>query len=534
MIEFLLPVIAYAEVHYKWRFFPSRIYMPYPEIIADVPFRLEPDTALPVLCIIKDALRFPVRLEKIEIEISVTGGNSKTRRFDFGNILIEERFWNRTLSLNLPGNSAGVVSVSVKFSLSNETDGKFEVVNDNLKRLSPLKLSVLIPERTLPSLPGWSYGDFHTHSEFTDDKVEFGAPIRSSSIISKSIGLDFFVVADHSYNLDNSIDFPYENDANLPRWHKSREEMKEAGTKEGALPVPAEEVSCGNGKGENVHLLVVDPPVFIPGNGDSEDDYPDTKPTLSVAEVLDLMGKSAVAIAAHPLEIPPFGQRLLFNRGYWAKEDLLDDRIIGLQILNGLPDESFRRGYEVWIDLILEGKRKIILAGNDAHGNFNHFRQIKIPFLSMHKHRNQLFGQVRTALKLDGGVELNTLLESLKKGRAQITTGPLSEISLMAENNEVNEIGDEFSLDKGKLSVTAVSTEEFGKLKRIVIIQGDLSNRKESEVHKYTDFTDGYRFEDALDISQLNPGYIRMEVYTETADKEFFSITNPIWLNGGG
>ena len=533
MIEFLMPVMAYAEVHYKWRFFPSRIFMPYPEIIADVPFRLEPDTALPVLCIIKDAHRFPVRLEKIEVVISVTEGDSQTWRFDFDNILIEERFWNRTLSVNLPGNTAGFASVKVKFSLSNEVDGKFEVVNDNLKTLPSLNMSVFIPEKTLPSLPGWSYGDFHTHSEFTDDKVEFGAPISSSSIISKSIGLDFFVVADHSYNLDNSIEFPYENDADLPRWHKSREEMREAGMKDGALPVPAEEVSCGNGKGENVHLLVVDPPVFIPGSGDSEDDYPDTKPTLSVDEVLDLMGNDAVAIAAHPLHKPSFGQRLVFNRGNWAKEDLLDDRIIGLQILNGLPDDSFRRGYEVWIDLILEGKRKIILAGNDAHGNFNHSRQIKIPFLSMNEHRNQLFGQVRTALKLDGGVELNTLLESLKKGRAQITTGPLCEVCLETQNDEVYEIGDEYPYDEGKLSIIAASTEEFGRLERIVIIKGDISARKEREIHKFTEFADRYGFEDALEISQLSRGYIRMEVYTETTDKEFFSITNPIWLTEG-
>ena len=151
----------------------------------------------------------------------------------------------------------------------------------------------------------------------------------------------------------------------------------------------------------------------------------------------------------------------------------------------------------------------------------------------MHEHRNQLFGQVRTALKLDGGVELNTLLESLKKGRAQITTGPVCEISLKTQNEDVYEIGDEYRYDEGILSIIAVSTEEFGGLKRIVIIKGDISARKEKEIHKYTEFADGYGFEDALEISQLSRGYIRMEVYTETAEKEFFSITNPIWLSGG-
>ena len=151
----------------------------------------------------------------------------------------------------------------------------------------------------------------------------------------------------------------------------------------------------------------------------------------------------------------------------------------------------------------------------------------------MHEHRNQLFGQVRTALKLAGGVELSALLESLKKGRVQITTGPISEISLKGQNDEVYEIGDDFPYDEGKLNIIAASTEEFGSLKRIVIIKGDISNRKEREIHEYTEFADEFRFEDALELSQLSRGYIRMELYSEKGGKEFFSITNPIWLSGG-
>ena len=40
-----------------------------PEIIADMPFRINPNKSLPVLCIIKDADKFPTRLNDIEIEI---------------------------------------------------------------------------------------------------------------------------------------------------------------------------------------------------------------------------------------------------------------------------------------------------------------------------------------------------------------------------------------------------------------------------------------------------------------------------------
>jgi len=76
VISLLLPILAYAEIHYKWKYFPSRLFMKRPEIIADMPFRINPNTSLPVLCIIKDADKFPTRLNDIEIEIEDEKGNS--------------------------------------------------------------------------------------------------------------------------------------------------------------------------------------------------------------------------------------------------------------------------------------------------------------------------------------------------------------------------------------------------------------------------------------------------------------------------
>ena len=530
----MLPILAYAEVHYKWKYLPSRLFMKRPEIIADIPFRINPNTLLPILCIIKDANRFPTRLNSIEIELEDKKGNKQSNIFNYNEQQITKRYWSEVIELELSPELQEKVNIKVKFSLSDEKEKKYLVINDNLKGLSPLKLDFVRGEKPLPQINGWHYGDFHIHTEFTDDKVEFGAPIGASAKLSKSLGLDFFVAADHSYNLDNSMDNPYENDTALPRWTASRDLIDNFESNDGAMPLPAEEVSCGNSHGENVHLLVLNSPRFIPGNGDSEDDYPNIKPTLTITETLDLMGEDAIAIAAHPFEKPSFGQKLIFNRGSWSKKDLLDDRIAGLQILNRLPDDVFYKGLEIWKELLLEGHRKTIFAGNDAHGNFNAFRQIKIPFLTMHQHKDQLFGQVRTALNLKGKHKTNNFLEAIRRGEAQISTGPLSDLILIDNNDISYSIGDESATGEFSLKVNAVSSIEFGRLKNILVIIGDYAQKSETVIKKISEFDIEYEYEKTFNFGKLKAGYLRMEIYTVKDGSEYFSITNPIWIGTSG
>ncbi len=529
MIGFLLPIFAYVEVHYKWEWFPSRIFMRKPEVIADLPIRLQPDTKLPILCIIKDALRFPTKLNNINITIKNKDSVICEELIQFAGMKIEERYWSKLLFIDLPSEINGKIDVIVIFDLTDAKGERYQVINDNLKGLPPLELTVNLSNQELPKLDGWHYGDFHTHSEFTDDKVEFGSPIKSSSILSSALGLDFFIVADHSYNLDNSMEFPFENDASLPRWNALQKLLNEYESNDYSIPIRAEEVSCGNGKGENVHLLILNSPKFIPGNGDCEDNYPDRKPTMTINDVLDLMGDEAIAVAAHPLDNPSLGQKIIFNRGQWSKEDLKDERIIGLQILNGLPDGAFYDGLELWKELLLEGHKKIILAGNDAHGNFNKFRQIKIPFLSMHQHEKQLFGQVRTALFYS---EKNSasILEAIRKRKAQISTGPISDITIVSKEGELFRIGDELSLESGELKIQAVSSKEYGKLKKVSVVAGDLTAMRESVLHEFTDFESDHIFEKSMSIGFKSISYIRMETFTDGANKPF-SFTNPIWIN---
>jgi hypothetical protein len=49
--------------------------------------------------------------------------------------------------------------------------------------------------------------------------------------------------------------------------------------------------------------------------------------------------------------------------------------------------------------MLLTGKRCHIYAGNDAHGNFNRFRQVKLPILRLWEREAHLFGRVTTRVR---------------------------------------------------------------------------------------------------------------------------------------
>ena len=69
---FLPMVIMYAELHFRFKWSNSRYFQKEPEILADLPIRIEPGSDIPILLIIKDAHIFPVFLEKVEIKIIIS------------------------------------------------------------------------------------------------------------------------------------------------------------------------------------------------------------------------------------------------------------------------------------------------------------------------------------------------------------------------------------------------------------------------------------------------------------------------------
>ena len=134
------------------------------------------------------------------------------------------------------------------------------------------------------------------------------------------MGLSWLFVTDHSYDLDDSLTSCTKNDADLPIWNQMQKDVKEYDSNELRI-IPGEEVSIGNSKGENVHMLAINHNEFIDGYGDSAEKWFRNKPQHFLNEINKLHKDSNLFIAAHPIEKIPFMQKLTLRRGNWSDED---------------------------------------------------------------------------------------------------------------------------------------------------------------------------------------------------------------------
>ena len=69
IINFIPSVLLYAELHFRFKWSRSAYYQREPEILADLPYRVEPSTAIPILLLIKDSHQFPITLRDVKVSI---------------------------------------------------------------------------------------------------------------------------------------------------------------------------------------------------------------------------------------------------------------------------------------------------------------------------------------------------------------------------------------------------------------------------------------------------------------------------------
>lgn len=529
-LEFLGPLIfLYAETHYAFKGIYSRLKRKVPEIVADVPHRIDSGAAIPVLILIKDSDKYPVKLDSVQVELGFE--NQKERHdFEFG-ASIREPFWHRVLEVPLRHDLSGrcMVDVTLHFSQNGET---YSVRNDNYVSTSHAPFEVFISGDKLPGSDGWYFGDFHCHTNYTCDQVEFGAPLKAAATLAQAMGLSFYCATDHSYDLDDEPDDYLKKDPRLTKWKDLLEQVKSINRSNGEFViVPGEEVSAGNTKRRNVHFLILNHPEFLPGDGDSAEKWFRTKPNLSIEQILGQINSEAVAFAAHPSMKPPLLQRLLVRRGNWDVKDCQHPELHGLQIWNG-TDADLEAGKKIWTQLLLEGQRKFIAAGNDAHGNFNRFRQIGIPFFTMRENHDHLFGKVRTGIWSENGFSLGACLKAFKEGKMVVTNGPFVQITVTADSGHVARLGEEIFGQQFRLECDCRSTSEFGGLEALKIYFGDLTSKKERLISDIDNFEKLYSHGGVIELAEITTsGYVRAELYSKASARSLVCLTNPIWIN---
>ena len=210
------------------------------------------------------------------------------------------------------------------------------------------------------------------------------------------------------------------------------------------------------------------------------------------------------------------------------------DGLDGLQILNGDANQAFSEGLVCWKTLLLRGKKIFIAAGNDAHGNFNRFKQIGIPFFTIREHERQLFGKMRTAVGSESLTEAS-LQEALQLGHTVITNGPLIVFTIINEFGKTAEIGQHICGARFQLHIRGITTEEFGEFCEMKVVSGRIGYGSET-VRIIKSFTEVFVIDMMIDFElhhYQSLSYVRLEGFTkhrQGGDAIGFCYTNPIWI----
>ncbi len=528
----LLPFFLYAEIHYRFRYFFSFLRTREPEILADVPHRLEPNRPLPILLYVKDAHLYPLTLHRVQAEIR-SAQSTRTYGLLSEQLSTNEKHWWRVFHVDL-SDLNGWIEVLVLIDM--EVNGKRKLLQtDNYRTASHAALKTYVAREPLPRFAGLHFGDAHTHSNYTEDQVEFGAPLRAARDLSEAMGLSFFCTTDHSYDLDDCVDNYLHNDPALPKWNALQDEVTRLND-EGVpfVIVRGEEATVRNREGRNVHLLIYGNRRFIPGSGDGAERWFQTRSEHDIPEAIQLKEPNALAFAAHVSEPVPALQRILLGRGSWSAQDFQHDGLLGLQFANGSTGKGFDRGLELWIKLLLQGCRLFAVAGNDAHGNFNRFRQVGLPFFTIRESNQQIFGKMRTGIFTDGPLNERALLEAMRDGKMILTDGPVVRLVARNEQKRITTIGGEARGTTPVLQMEAMSSTEFGSLAIVRCYQGRIGDGSETVILKKDLALGTMRWTEELAIHVKCNSYVRAVVSTSPHDsldgESHFCISNPIWL----
>ena len=377
-------MLAYAEIHYRPRFVPSLLYAASPEIIFDTPVRIAPGQPVPLFLIIKDAHRFPVKLESVNVRMIYANGVDRVASFPYNGEMINASIWWD--AVNIMPEYGGYITIDPYVLIIKGT--RLDIVHgDNYRgsTLEPLKVYAA-SETIIPY--GWYPGDVHCHSYYTSDQVEFGAPLEMLALAAKRMGLSWLAVTDHSYDLDDCEDDFLSEDPELPKWNALRRDSSDPAYE--ITIIPGEEVTCRNAEGRNCHLLSLNSRRFLRGSGDSGEHGLKNTSELSIGEAAAACVEGGgIACAAHPLERISWPEQAVLNRGGWSVLDLETPGVTAMQVFNGEHDRGFHDGLALWVRFLLEGRKVILLGGSDSHGDMNRQRYIAIPLVSLRERHIQ-------------------------------------------------------------------------------------------------------------------------------------------------
>jgi len=479
-------MLHYAETHFRLPV--SRLFRKEPVILVDAPFQVCPKLPCPVWLIIRNANRFPVCINEIYGEWENANGQSISFKLPIQKHF-NGKFHFEELDFEKPqGPGIWSLKIFIKYEV-----GKNSKICErwNYPFLQPRPLMVNFLKEPPPKPDGWLAGDVHCHSSYTSDSVEFGAAPEVLQKAAKSTGLDFVCITDHSYDL-----------LNAEKFKKLKTQIAKLNSTSTPTIVTGEEISCGNSKEQNVHLLSIGNENYVEGHGDGGRRWWNTSPDLPIQKAIE---KSEVfCFAAHPKIEMLHLEKILLKRGHWDFKDLTENRIHGIEFWNGFRGQDFYEGRSLWIKCLLAGYMFLPIGGNDAHGDLNCYTAVKRPLWSLKCNMEHIFGLVRTVIP---STEKNPFSEM--PDNLYLTDGP----ALWLEKNIDN-----------KFTLHAKSTADFGKFLSITIFRGERSENSNYEKKEEMQIDDSLNLD--FEILLNDSLYVRAECETSCGKFAMTSAMN--------
>jgi hypothetical protein len=531
MIELLAPAAFYAETHFRFfRGMPSALFRREPEIAFDLPRRLIGGVGLPIALLINDVHKYRILPESAQVTVSRVGG--KPILFDFDEQALESALVDHPLKrqmlayvLTIPraklgGDGEIFVNACLRYRRINKHGqaGKRvdTALNDNLAMSTKLPFRCVVGDDKFPGEGLCAFGDLHCHSAFSRSHVEFGPPIEVIDRIAAAGGLGFVAVTDHSYDLACDPCDYLRQDKGLRLWGMYRDSVANSYRGITAM-IPSEEISVLNGKNKVVHICALGTSEYIPGtlDGARKNVYVSTQLTIQEA-VDEIERQGGVSFAAHAGSRAGLLQGIFLRRGDWRENDLCGG-LGGVQAVNSDFGGSWIHGKNLWVLTLLKGRKTSILAGSDAHGDFNRYRAVAVPFLRIYEDAERYMGFVRTGV-YGKRVDAKGIIDGIRNAETFITGGPFLSIC-DGRNPDVSLISAKKAIaETTNLCVKAFSTKEFGPLNSVTVMMGCPGGAEEKAIVKQALPNDTYDATIPIPANMLHTGkyYLRAEVYGKT------------------
>jgi hypothetical protein len=168
--------------------------------------------------------------------------------------------------------------------------------------------------------------------------------------------------------------------------------------------------------------------------------------------------------------------------------------------------------------MLQRGLKAPLLAGSDAHGDFNRYRAVGAPFLQICEGAERYMGSARTGVygKRAG---VKDIIDGIRDGATFVTNGPFVMIC-DDRNPEISLISSKPLIDTASLCARAISTAEFGPLDVIKVVMGRKGMRglaDEKVIVRQTLSTDTYDAVIPIPAGAVEENcYLRAEVYGKT------------------